>query len=139
MEFYEAILPYNQNDIIEIREAEPYSYCQFIYGRDHKRFGRARHPWLTGSAGWFYTAVTKFILGVRADYKGLIVDPCIPSDWQGFKVRKEFRGAVYEIEVSNPDRVCKGIKEVYLNGESVVFPIPVQPKGTVNKVKVIMG
>ncbi len=40
MKFYDSILPYNQNDIIEIREAEPYSYCQFIMGRDH-----------TGSAG----------------------------------------------------------------------------------------
>ena len=56
MKFYDALLPYNQNDKIDIREAEPYSYCQFIVGRDHTAFGRARHPWLTGSSGWMYTA-----------------------------------------------------------------------------------
>ena len=50
MKYYDAILPYNQNDMIEIRQAEPYSYCQFIYGKDHKAHGRARHPWLTGTA-----------------------------------------------------------------------------------------
>jgi N,N'-diacetylchitobiose phosphorylase len=56
MKFYDALLPCNQNDKIEVREAEPYSYCQFVMGRDHTAFGRARHPWLTGSAGWNYTA-----------------------------------------------------------------------------------
>ncbi len=59
MKFYDALLPYNQNDIIEIRQAEPYSYCQFIMGRDHTAHGRARHPWLTGTAGWMYTAATR--------------------------------------------------------------------------------
>ena len=59
MKFYDALLPYNQNDMIEIRQAEPYSYCQFIMGRDHTAHGRARHPWLTGTAGWAYTAATR--------------------------------------------------------------------------------
>ena len=49
-------------------------------GRDHTAFGRARHPWLTGSAGWSYTAATRWILGVRLTFGGLIVDPCIPPD-----------------------------------------------------------
>jgi N,N'-diacetylchitobiose phosphorylase len=95
MKFYDALLPYNQNDIIEIREAEPYSYCQFVMGRDHTAFGRARHPWLTGSAGWMYHAVTHWILGVRADYQGLIVDPCIPANWEAFEVTRQWRGATY--------------------------------------------
>ena len=43
-EILRALLPYNQNDIVEIRQAEPYSYCQFIMGRDHTAHGRARHP-----------------------------------------------------------------------------------------------
>jgi len=81
MKFYDAILPYNQNDMIEIREAEPYSYCQFIMGRDHTAFGRARHPWLTGTAGWMYTAATRYILGIQIEFEGLVVDPCIPAEW----------------------------------------------------------
>ena len=54
MKYYDALCPYNQNDIIEIREAEPYSYCQFISGKEHSRFGQAHHPFMTGSGGWAY-------------------------------------------------------------------------------------
>ena len=54
MEFYHALCPYYQNDKIEIREAEPYTYCQFVVGKDHTAFGRARHPFMTGTGGWAY-------------------------------------------------------------------------------------
>ena len=77
--------------MIEIRQAEPYSYCQFIMGRDHTAFGRARHPWLTGSAGWMYHAVTHWILGVRPGYTGLTIDPCIPAEWHEFSVNRKWR------------------------------------------------
>jgi N,N'-diacetylchitobiose phosphorylase len=139
MKFYDSLLPYNQNDIIEVREAEPYSYCQFVMGRDHTAFGRARHPWLTGSGGWNYTAVTRWILGVRHTFEGMIVDPCIPADWKGFDVVRRWRGATFKITVSNPDGVQKGVKAVALNGRPVPGPIPPQPAGSVNDVVVLMG
>jgi N,N'-diacetylchitobiose phosphorylase len=139
MKFYEALLPYRQNDAIEIREAEPYSYCQFIMGRDHTAFGRARHPWLTGSAGWNYTAATHWILGVRPAFDGLLVDPCVPADWKEFQVTREWRGAVYRIAVTNPQGVEKGIRAIRLNGIEVNGKIPPQPAGSVNEVAVEMG
>ena len=139
MKFYNALLPYNQNDFIEIRQAEPYSYCQFIMGRDHTAFGRARHPWLTGSAGWMYHAVTHWILGVRVDYQGLIVDPCIPADWREFEVTRQWRGATYQIEVKNPVGVQKGVSAIRLNGKLTANPIPQQPAGSFNRVIVEMG
>ncbi len=139
MEYYDAILPYNQNDMIEIRQAEPYSYCQFIIGRDHAAYGRARHPWLTGSAGWSYTAVTKYILGIRPSYDGLTIDPCIPSDWKEFEVHRIWRGAAYNIRVSNPDGVEKGVRYVKLNGKNVVGKVPIQASGSINEVEVVMG
>lgn len=139
MKFYDAILPYNQNDMIEIRQAEPYSYCQFIYGKDHKAHGRARHPWLTGTAGWFYTAATKYILGIRVNYDGMIVDPCIPGDWAGFEAEREWRGAKYRIQVTNPDNVEKGVKNITVNGKETNGYIPVQKPGTENDIRVIMG
>jgi N,N'-diacetylchitobiose phosphorylase len=139
MKFYDALLPYNQNDLIEIRQAEPYSYCQFIMGRDHTAFGRARHPWLTGSSGWMYHAVTHWILGVRVGYTGLIVDPCIPADWQEFEVTRHWRGAAYQITVKNPHNVQKGVRSIRLNGKPVENPIPLQPAGSFNQVIVEMG
>ncbi len=139
MKFYDAILPYNQNDIIEIREAEPYSYCQFIMGKDHTVHGRARHPWLTGTASWFYTAVTKHILGIRPTYRGLVVDPCIPSQWSGFEVRRQWREALYKIKVINPSGVEKGVKSIRLNGKPAANPIPIQKPGVEVEVLVEMG
>lgn len=139
MKLYDDILPYNQNDKIEIREAEPYSYCQFVMGKDHTAFGRARHPWLTGSAGWAYTAATKWILGVRVSYDGLFVDPCIPSSWKEFSIQRKWRGAEYFITVLNPLGVQKGVKEILLNGKVMCNPIPVQPAGSRNEILVTMG
>lgn len=139
MKFYDAILPYNQNDKIEIRQAEPYVYCQFVMGKDHTAFGRARHPWLTGSGSWFYTAATKYILGLRPSYDGLIIDPCIPSEWNGFEITRIWRNATYKIKVKNPEGVEKGIKKITLNGEEINLPVPIQKEGSVNTVEVIMG
>jgi N,N'-diacetylchitobiose phosphorylase len=139
MKFYDALLPYNQNDLIEIRQAEPYSYCQFIMGRDHTAFGRARHPWLTGSAGWMYHAVTHWILGIRVSYTGLIIDPCIPADWNEFEVVRRWRDATYQIKVKNPQGVQKGVRSINLNGNIIQNPIPQQPKGSYNLVTVEMG
>lgn len=139
MKYYNALLPYNYNDKIEIREAEPYSYCQFIMGKDHTAFGRGRHPWLTGSAGWSYTAVTKWILGVRITFDGMMIDPCIPSDWSGFQVQRKWRGATFKITVENPQGVQKGVKAITFNGQPIQGTIPVQQEGSVNEVLVIMG
>jgi N,N'-diacetylchitobiose phosphorylase len=139
MKYYDSILPFNQNDIIEIRQSEPYSYCQFIMGKDHTAFGRARHPWLTGTAGWFYTAVTKYILGIRPTYTGLVIDPCIPSDWKGFELIRKWRGAVYKISVRNPEGVQKGVKSIKVNGKENTGKIPVMDIGSVNKIEVTMG
>jgi len=139
MKYYDAILPYNQNDEIEIRQSEPYSYCQFVVGREHSAHGRARHPWLTGTASWFYTAATKYILGIRVSYNGMIIDPCIPADWNEYEVSRKWRGAIYEISVKNPDKVMKGVRSIKLNGNSIDRVIPIQEKGSINKVEVVMG
>ncbi len=139
MRLYDALLPYNQNDMIEIRQAEPYSYCQFVMGRDHTAYGRARHPWLTGSAGWSYTAATKYILGIRPGYEELVIDPCIPAEWEGFEVIRRWRGATYKIRVRNPERIERGVISVMLNGRLVGGPLEPQPPGSVNDIEVLMG
>lgn len=139
MKFYNALLPYNQNDKIEIRESEPYSYCQFIMGRDHTAHGRARHPWLTGSAGWAYFAATRYMLGIRLSFDGMLIDPCIPDDWEGFQITRTWRRAEFKINVKNPSKVQKGIKSITLNGQLIENHIPPQPEGTVNIVEVVMG
>ena len=138
MKFYDALCPAMQNDRIEVRKAEPYSYCQFVSGRDHTTFGEAHHPFMTGSAGWAYYAATQYLLGVRPEFDSLTVDPCIPADWKEFRVDRIWRGAEYRIRVTNPKGVEKGVAEIRLNGETV-DSIPVQAPGSVSEIEVIMG
>lgn len=138
MEYYNSLCPYLQNDMIEIRESEPYSYCQFVVGKDHTAFGRARHPFMTGSGGWSYFSATRYMLGIRPDFETLNINPCIPSDWKEFSVTRKWRGATYNIKVLNPDSVMKGVKTIKLNGEEV-DAINVQRKGSINEVEVVLG
>lgn len=137
MKLYDTLLPENQNDIMEIRQAEPYSYCQFIMGRDHTAHGRARHPFMTGSAGWAYYAATRYMLGIRPGFDGLTVDPCIPADWDGFEAVRRWRGAVYEIRVENPKHVEKGVRTLEVDGRPQEN-IPAFDGGT-HSVRVVMG
>ena len=138
MKFYLALCPYHQNDMIEIRESEPYSYCQFISGKDHSRFGRARHPFMTGSGGWSYFTATRYILGIQPSFDELKVDPCIPAEWKEFSVVRRWRGATYNIEVKNPDGVMKGVKNITFDGNKV-DRIPVCSDSGEHKILVVMG
>lgn len=139
MKFYNALCPAAQNDRIETRQSEPYSYCQFIMGPDHAAFGRAQHPFMTGSGGWSYYAATRYILGVRPDFDGLRIDPCVPADWREFAVTRVWRGAEYRIRVENPDGIEKGVAEIRCNGLNCGAAVPVQPPGSINEVLVRMG
>ncbi|MFA9379727.1 MAG: GH36-type glycosyl hydrolase domain-containing protein, partial [Acetanaerobacterium sp.] len=137
MRCYDALCPYHQNDRIEVRQAEPYSYCQFVMGKAHKAFGRARHPFMTGSAGWAYFASTQYILGIRPDYDALIIDPCVPADWKEFSMVRQWRGVRYEIMVSNPDGVQHGVRKMLADGKAVDRLM--LPAGTVCHVEIEMG
>ena len=138
MMFYDALCPYHQNDQIEIRQSEPYSYCQFIMGPDHTAYGRARHPFMTGSGGWSYFTATRYILGIRPEYDSLTVDPCIPKEWDGFEVRRVWRGGVYRINVQNPGHVSKGVKQIFVNGSEVHSILPARA-GEEIQVTVVLG
>lgn len=138
MEMYDALCPAGQNDQIEIRKCEPYSYCQFVSGHDHASFGEAHHPFMTGSGGWSYFAATQYMLGVRPDFDHLVVDPCIPHTWDGFAVERCWRGAIYSITVENPQHICKGVQEIYVDGVRCAS-IPCIAPGSRAAVRVVMG
>ncbi len=138
MKWYDALCPYNQNDMIEVRESEPYSYCQFIVGKDHTAYGRARHPFMTGSGGWSYYTATEYILGIRPDYDRLTIDPCIPADWKDFSVQRTWRGAIYDIRVHNDRGVMRGVDHIMVDGDKA-DSVGVFRQGTRHTVDVYMG
>jgi cellobiose phosphorylase len=118
-DYYKAILPATKNKIAETHKVEPYIYCQMIAGREHKNFGEGKNSWLTGTAAWNFVAISNWILGIRADYSGLMVDPCIPKEWKGFSVKRTFRGHNYYITVRNPKHVSKGVSQMTVDGKVV--------------------
>ena len=139
-EYYDQINPVTKNDRIDEFECEPYVYPQNILGDEHPQFGLARNSWLSGTASWAYQAGTQYILGIRPTYEGLLIDPCIPRKWAGFGVTREFRKAVYHIEVRNPDRVCKGVKSISADGKKVEGNVvPIFGDGKAHRVEVILG
>ena len=138
MEYYRALTPYYQNDKIETRYAEPYSYCQFISGKDHTTYGRAHHPFMTGSGGWSYYSATHYMLGIRPDFDRLIVDPCIPSNWDGFEAQRIWRNSTYRIRVENPEHIQHGVKRILLDGKET-DQIFAGAEGSIHEVVVIMG
>ena len=75
--------------------------------------------WLSGATTWSYYSLTQHILGIRPVYEGLCIDPCIPSCWEGFTAERRFRNKNISITVKNPNHVCKGVKELILNGKKV--------------------
>ena len=96
--------------------------------------------WLSGTASWNFYAITQYILGVRPEYDGLRVDPCIPKKWDGFKMQRKFRGATYQLDIKNPDHVSKGVRQIIVNGETLNSnKIPLLEKGKNHKVEIIMG
>jgi cellobiose phosphorylase len=139
-QYYSQINPAARNDQMEVFESEPYAYPQNILSDEHPQFGLGRNSWLTGTASWTYQAGTQYILGVRPTFAGLRIDPCIPADWEAFSVRRVFRGATYEIEVRNPEGVCRGVREITVDGEPLAGDVlPVFGDGQVHRVEVVLG
>ncbi|MDP4089299.1 MAG: glycosyl transferase [Bacillota bacterium] len=139
-EVYSKIAPAYLEDISEIHRMEPYVYSQMIAGKAAPRFGEAKNSWLTGTAAWNFVAISQWILGVKPDYNGLQVDPCIPAAWDGFKLVRQFRGDTFEITVDNSAHVCKGVAKVIVEGREIADKIiPLFNDGKRHKVEVIMG
>ncbi len=138
MAYYDSLCPYHQNNKIEVRRAEPYSYCQFVTGPAHKKYGEAHHPFMTGTGGWAYFAATRYMLGIQPDFDALRVEPCIPPEWDGFTAVRMWRGARYEIKVVNPQHVETGVTALYVD-ERPAERIPAGQAGDVFKVRVVMG
>jgi len=138
-EHYSKIAPAYREEISDLHRMEPYVYSQMIAGKDAKRHGEAKNSWLTGTAAWNFVTVSQWILGIRPDYNGLIIDPCIPSKWSGFTAVRKFRGATFNITVKNESKVCKGVKSLTVDGKAVEGNvIPVFTDGKEHDVVVVM-
>lgn len=100
-EIYKKITPSYIEDISDIHRTEPYVYSQMIAGKDAPRVGETKNSWLTGTAAWNYFAISQFILGIRPEFKGLRIDPCLPNEIDSCEIVRYFRGTKYIIKITN--------------------------------------
>ena len=146
--YYSEIAPSYTEETSDIHKTEPYVYGQMIGGKEAgsdignggKNYGQGKNSWLTGTAAWNMVAISQYILGIKPDFDGLMVNPSIPSSWDGFKATRLFRGAKYNITIKNPNHVCKGVKSLVVDGKAVdgcVVPF-VEGKKEVN-VEITLG
>ena len=139
-EYYQKICPSYLEDISDLHKTEPYVYAQMVAGKDAFKPGEAKNSWLTGTASWNFYAISQFILGIKPDYDGLLIDPCIPKEWDGFEVTRKFRGATYEIKVVNKNHVNSGVAKVIVDGQEQKSNIlPIFKSGGIHSVVVELG
>ena len=115
-QYFAESSPASFNDRADLRCIEPYVHGQFIEGADSPYAGRAHVHWLTGTASTVMVGCVEGILGLRPTPQGLAVSPAIPKAWDGFSMRKVFRGKVLNITVDNAAHRESGVARLILNG-----------------------
>ena len=111
-----------------------------IAGKDAPKHGEAKNSWLTGTAAWTFVNVSQYILGIRPTFDGLEIDPCIPSEMDGFQAVRRYRGSSFHITVKNPNHVEKGVKSMLVNGKEMTgFCILPEDGVKEYQVEILMG
>ena len=82
-----------------LHKVEPYVYCQMVAGKDAARPGEGKNSWLTGTAAWNWYAATQWLIGIKPQRDGLLIEPSLPSDIKQVKVHRSFRDAEYDITI----------------------------------------
>ncbi|MDA2929533.1 hypothetical protein MYX84_06235 [Acidobacteria bacterium AH-259-O06] len=103
--------------------------------------GMGQYQWTLGEgANWMWHWYVYYILGIRPTLKGLLVDPKIPKEWKRFRLRREYRGATYELEVSNPEHLSSGVRSLVVDGQRIQGQLlPAFMDGRRHRVSVTLG
>jgi len=134
-DYYKRIAPAYVEDISEIHRTEPYVYSQMVAGKDAAGLaGEAKNSWLTGTAAWNFVAISQHMLGIRPEYDGLVVSPCIGTEIGEFEVTRKWRGATYVIQVKNTGKAW-GKPSLTVDGKPIEgCLVPIAPSGTTVRV-----
>jgi len=118
-DYFTRISPAHTEEKGELHKTEPYVFAQMVAGKEAFRPGEAKNSWLTGAAAWTFVAASQHILGIRPEFNGLCVDPCIPAAWKEIQVTRKFRNAVYRIIIRNPGAKSRGVTEMTVDGKKL--------------------
>ncbi len=126
------MLPTNPKNNSEKSGMEPYAISNMYIGPENvSRAGESPMHWITGTSSWLFRGIVEYIIGVRADFDGLIVKPRFPKSWDKVTVKRTFRGAVYNITIERT-----GEKSICEGNEQFEDKIPVFEAGTTHDIYV---
>ena len=94
---------------------EPYAVAGDIAGCP-PHTGRGGWSWYTGAAGWTWRLAVEHILGLRLVDGDLVISPCLPRDWKGFRARVRGRKGALDIHVDDSDGVGAGEVAITVDG-----------------------
>ncbi len=135
-DYYRRLNPSAREHISDVHRCEPYVYAQMIAGKDAPTHGEAKNSWLTGTAAWSFVAITQWILGIRPEHDGLRIDPCLPTEWDGYTAVRRFRGATYRITVKKPRGTRGRVSSIIVDGRPVSATlVPAAPEGATVEVE----
>ena len=143
-EFFSMLNPINRALTPEAAsryKVEPYVVAADVYS-EPPHVGRGGWTWYTGSAAWMYRAGLEWILGCRLRGDTLLLDPCVPRSWPGYKITLRYRSSRYEIEVENPNGVNRGLLSLCLDGAELPAQegrIPLVDDGITHRVRAVLG
>ena len=88
----------NSPESIQTYKVEPYVIAADVYALS-PHTGRGGWTWYTGSASWMYQLITESLLGLRLNVDKLCFDPCLPAEWENYKVIYRYRETIYNISI----------------------------------------
>ncbi len=120
-ELFKKIAPgYIFGDNTEIKnKCLPYMFSNCYFGPEHRNSAfQMEYSWITGSVAWYTNTMESYLVGARATYEGLQIDPHLPFDKAS--ITRQFRGATYEISISNPENKFKAdTVEITVDGKAI--------------------
>ena len=141
-ELFDLINPINHSN--NLREYSRYKVEPYVMAADvyavYPHIGRGGWSWYTGAAGWMYKAGLENIMGFSKKGKTIIIDPCIPKNWEGYSIKYKYNNSTYDIKVNNPQGINKGVKKISVDGKvSASNQIKLVNDGKTHDVDVLMG
>jgi cellobiose phosphorylase len=120
-------------------KVEPYVIPGDVYSLGG-HVGRGGWTWYTGAAAWTYRVWLEEILGFQRRGDTLTINPVIPKDWPGFRLRYRFQDTTYRILVENPDHSSQGVTLIEVDGVSAADKtVRLRNDGLTHEVRVVLG
>lgn len=118
--------------------AEPYVFTN-CYSTNPGYYGKSYQSWTTGTSAWCLMGLYEGILGVKADFDGLRVEPCFPAAWEEAQVTRRFRGTDYHITIRNQEHKEAAPARLFLDGSPIEGPLlPDLRDGKIHQVEAVL-